>query len=338
MLRTAVVALVAALLVAPTLPADAAPGPVVPAREPEVTGFALGSLPASVVRREAHALRTVAVSGVGLAADGRGVGRPTADVRSVARAARRAGLRTELVLSNYSNRLGDFDAVRAHRLLSSPAAIDRVARRMSLLVARGPWGGVNVDLELVRRGDAAGLVALCAALQRAMPAARTVSIDVSAAGTPRAYRDRGYALTRLGRTVDRVVVMAYDQHGPTWSGPGPVGALPWQRRAMAAALTRVPAERLDLGVAGYGYTWPKAGSGRTGRSLSPRAARRLAREAGVRPTWHQRTGEWSVRLPDGTRIWWSDARSYALRVRLAEQLGVRGVAVWRLGSADPLPR
>jgi spore germination protein YaaH len=35
-------------------------------------------------------------------------------------------------------------------------------------------------------------------------------------------------------------------------------------------------------------------------------------------------------------MWWSDGRSIALRQQLAIELGLHGIALWRLGSADPL--
>jgi spore germination protein YaaH len=128
--------------------------------------------------------------------------------------------------------------------------------------------------------------------------------------------------------------MTYDQHGAGWSGPGPIGSVPWQRRSVAVLAERVPLSMVDLGIAGYGYTWPTAG---TGHTVSPRRARAMAAAHGVDPVWHKRDGEWSVVLSDGTEIWWSDARSYARRLGLARELGVHGVALWRLGSADPLP-
>lgn len=52
-------------------------------------------------------------------------------------------------------------------------------------------------------------------------------------------------------------------------------------------------------------------------------------------TWHPRAGEWSARVAKGT-VWWSDHRSYVRRVALADDLGEQGVAIWQLGSADPL--
>lgn len=299
-----------------------------------VTGFALGSATDRLVTDNARGLTTLSVAGVSITADGAWVPRPTADVRRLAGTARREGLRSELLLSNYSNRQGGFDARAAHLLLSSPAHVDRVATRMAGFVRAQGWSGVNVDLELVRRQDAAGLVRLVRALQSALPEARTVSIDVSASTSLPAYRARGYRLAALADAADTIVLMTYDLHGPSWSGPGPIGPTDWQRRAVTAALEAVPASRLDLGVAGYGYTWP---SDRSGGTVTVAGARRLVRADGATAVWRRGFGEWRAELSNGTVIWWSDGRSFERRVALARELGLHGVALWRLGSADRLP-
>ena len=72
---------------------------------------------------------------------------------------------------------------------------------------------------------------------------------------------------------------------------------------------------------------------RSGHTVTPAQARRLADD---QARWHADAGEWSARLGDGTRLWWSDARSYRVRRHLVAELGLHGLAVWRLGSADPL--
>lgn len=298
-----------------------------------VTGFALASMRSRVVHRNAEALTTVTVAGIGITVDGARVARPTADMRRLSDAAHADGLRSELLVSNYNDRLGDFDPVALHRLLSSTDHIDAIAATVAGHVADDGWDGVNVDLERVRTTDAAGLVAFVAALQAALPAEQTVSIDISASTSVRGFRDRGYDLAALAEVADVIAIMAYDQHGPTWSGPGPIGALGWQRDTLDAVLTQVPAALIDLGVAGYGYSWPTHG---TGRSLTVEGARNQAAHAGVEPVWHAQAGEWSARLPGGTVLWWSDARSLRQRVALAHEYGVHGLALWRLDSADPL--
>jgi spore germination protein YaaH len=47
-------------------------------------------------------------------------------------------------------------------------------------------------------------------------------------------------------------------------------------------------------------------------------------------------GEWTAHLPDGSTLWWSDARSYRRRADLARQWRLHGLAVWNLQESDPI--
>jgi len=324
---TTITTLVGLTLITPVSQAATAPDGLA------VTGWALDNASPALVRRNAGGISTLSVAGVSINPRGTDVSRPRASAVQLARTAHDEGLTAELLVGNYSNRLGDFDPRAAHRLLSSQVRIDAVASRLASYVATGGWDGVNVDLERVRAADAAGLVAVVRATQAAMPADRTVTIDVSASTSLAGYRGGGYDLVGLADAADVIKLMTYDQHGPTWSGPGPVGGLPWQRRALATILRVVPAEQVDLGVAGYGYTWPRRGVGHT---VTVAQARQLIARDHVRARWRAKAGEWTARLDDGTRLWWSDRRSYRQRVALAAAQGLHGLAVWRLGSADTL--
>lgn len=307
------------------------PTPAVAAEPPPLasTGYVLAGAPDGLIAREAHALTTLGVAGVAVSHRGDQVS--TVDPRLVT-TAHTHGLRAELLLSNYSDRLGDFDPSAAARLLRSPAHIDAVAGRLASYVVSQGWDGVQLDLERLTARDADGLVALAATLQARMAPEKTVSIAVSASDQASEYVRRGYRLPELAAVVDTMALMTYDQHGP-WSGPGPIGALAWQRRSVGVVTSMVPAAKVDLGVAGYGYTWPR---GREGRTVTDAQARKLVARDGARARWRAAAGEWTARLSDGTRLWWSDGRSIALRQELAVELGLHGIALWRLGSADPL--
>jgi spore germination protein YaaH len=323
------------LLALPLALALLAPAPAL-AREPDglaVTGWILGSGTNRLVERNAGGLSTLSVAGVSISPDGGRVAAPTADMRRLARTAHRNDLTAELLVSNYSNRTEDFDPRALHRLLSSEVKIGVVAQRLAGYVADQGWDGVNVDLERVRRGDAGGLVDFVQAIQDAMDDAKTVTVDISAATSVAAYRDRGYRLDDLAAAADVIKLMTYDYSGPSWSKPGPIGPLTWQRDALDAILSVVPPEQVDLGVAGYGYSWPKQG---TGRSLTIRQVHGMLNRDGTTPHWRGGAGEWTARLANGTVLWWSDGRSYQRRVALAREHGVHGLAVWRIGSADTL--
>jgi spore germination protein YaaH len=239
----------------------------------------------------------------------------------------------ELLVSNYSSAIGDFDPALAHRMLTSATRRAGVVADLARVVRRQGWDGIQIDLESLHRNDGKGLAHFADELRAALPAGAGLSMAVMAETSRASYGRHGYRLGRLGRlgSVDRFVLMAYDQHGPGWSGPGPVGALRWARRTATPLVAAVGRVRVDLGIAGYGYLWRADGSGRT---LSDAKARLLA---GPAARWHDRAGEWSARTTRGT-VWWSDHRSYVRRLSLARTLGLHGVAVWQLASADPLAR
>jgi spore germination protein len=298
-----------------------------------VTGYVLESAGPRLVRRNAAGLDQLGVAAVLLHGNGKSVAEPSGGAVRLLRAAHANNLRAELLLSNYSNRLEDFDPEAASRLLRSDNNIRRVARRLAGFADDQGWDGITVDLERLRPQDSAGLVMLIDELQVEMDAERTVSVDVSASSSLRAFRHRGYRLARLADVADVVALMTYDLHGPTWSGPGPIGSLPWQERVLRIVLEKVPAEQIDVGVSGYGYTWPRHG---TGRTVTVARARRMVERDGARAVWKPKPGEWTAKLSNGTVLWWSDARSYEKRRQLAGAHAVHGLALWRLGSADTL--
>ena len=296
-----------------------------------IEGYVYGSAGGRHAYRDDRAVVDVAgVDGVVLRADADGISQVGDGARSVLRAAHRHDDTAELLVSNYSGALGDFDPALAHTMLTTPRHRRHVAAALAHVVRRDGWDGVQVDLESLGAGDKDGLVAFVRRLRSELPRRAEISMAVMSSPKARGYARHGYALRRLG-DVDRFVLMAYDEHGPGWSGPGPVGALPWVRTVLHALLQKVGRQRVDLGIAGYGYRWTDSG----GHTVSDRGARRLAGDHAV---WHPGAGEWSARLPGGDRMWWSDARSYRLRLALAKRRHLHGVAVWQLGSADPLSR
>lgn len=63
-----------------------------------------------------------------------------------------------------------------------------------------------------------------------------------------------YDYHALGQVVDLLEVMTYNEH-ETSSEAGSIASLAWVREVMNFALTQVPADKLSLGIANYGYGW-----------------------------------------------------------------------------------
>lgn len=303
-------------------------------RHLQVTGYAVDSTSPATIDAQAPALTTVGVDGIDVARAGNAVTMPSPGALRLLATAHADGLSAELLVSNFEG--NDASTAVATRLLTSDTRRARVAASLARLVREQGWDGITVDLEALAARDAQGLVGFVARLRVLLAPRFHVAVDVSATPSLAEYSRSGYHLGSLGRVAD-VVLMAYDEDGP-WSGPGPIGGLPWQRAAVAAARHAVPGRRLILGVAAYGYTWPPGARVHDGISVTDAQARRLAAASARRPRWVPSQGEWTVRLRNGTVLWWSDDRSYALRRRIAVRDGLAGLAVWQLASSDLLPR
>lgn len=292
-----------------------------------------------LIERDGAALDSVGVDGVVLSADGASVGATPDDAPTIVAAAHDAGRRVELLVSNFDDTIQDFSPEIATALLGSPTNRTAVIAELVDRAVTGGFDGVQVDLESLDAGDGPGLTDFTSELRTALDAATgssdvplQLSMAVMASTDPDGYAAGGYAMSELAPNVDRIVLMAYDQHGPTWSAPGPVGGLDWAGESLSALLDAgLPAAKADLGVAGYGYSWP--GDGSDGATVTVEEARRLAQGTA---RFDDAQGEWTATLDDGTVLWWSDSRSLALRAAIAERTGIHGLALWQLSSADPL--
>lgn len=300
----------------------------------EIVGYAeAGSTPTSRLDASQAALTTVGVDGINVQADGSSLSPVSAEALALLKAAHARHEKAELLVGNFDAAFGDFSPVVGDALLGSTTNIDSVVAGLAAEVKKHGWDGVTIDLESLSPDHPDGLTSLVSKLDAALGAGKSVSICLMA--TTGRYADLGYDVRALGRAADHVVLMAYDQHGPTWTKAGPVGGLPWVKKTLAPLLRTMPAEKIQLGIAGYGYTWPKRSDG---TQVSDSAARAMVTRAKAKAIWSPTQLEWHATLRSGTVVWWSDAKSYRARLSYAEQLGIGGVAVWSLGLSDPLTR
>ena len=274
----------------------------------------------------AEAITVLAVDGLNVLAEGGGLTGPNPDVTKLLDRAHEAGLKAELMVGNFSSDIYDFDEQRAFDTLSSPTARASVITTLSEIVEREGWDGISIDFESLTPRDSEGLTAFATELREELGQEKTLSIALML-GDP---EEHGTDLEALVPVLDRFILMAYDEHGP-WDAesPGPVGSLDWQRAGIDVLLETVPADQVELGIAGYGYGWGPSGDGQ----LCVARAQELA---GDTARFDEAAGEWTATLADGTELWWSDIRSFRLRVEMAREAGIGGVALWSLEQGDPI--
>ncbi|HET9125256.1 MAG TPA: glycosyl hydrolase family 18 protein [Solirubrobacteraceae bacterium] len=320
--------MIAALLTSAALALGASAAPL------PILGFQSAGSPTALIARDAGGLGSVGVAGVDLTGPAGRASAPSTADRAQLAAAHAAGRPGVLLVGNYSNRIGDFSEPLAWHTLRSRAATARLARTLAGEAHAERWDGISVDLESLRPRDAPGLVRFLADLRSDLGPSASLTDCVQNRTTLGAYRAAGYHLAGIARSVSQVVLMAYDQHGPWERTPGPVAADRWVRGGLRALLGTIPPAQVDLGVGGYGYVWAR--SGRRRWMVSDAGARALVARRGGHARWVRSVGEWTARLPGGATIWWSDARTLAVREALARRLGLHGLAVWSLGLSDPI--
>ncbi len=197
-----------------------------------------------------------------------------------------------------------------------------------IVAAAAPFDGVQLDFEAVPSEDYDNFHAFLQLLRAGLPGKL-----LSVALPPRVNEktDRfGYA--RIAATVDRVVVMAYDEH---WSGsePGPVASLEWCRQVASYALSKIPGERLVMGAPFYGRAW---GDKSLSRAYKYSSLAALLAEKGIGEVKRNEEIPFVEYVEAVTvRLFFDDAASTLRRLALYRAASVRKVAFWRLGQEDP---
>lgn len=252
---------------------------------------------------------------------------------AVAGAVSEAHLHGSRVLALVNN-MGATDA-----MLKSPGLMRLAVESLVRIALRNHLDGYNIDFEGLNGQDALGLVRFMQELRTRL---QPLGLETTVAVGPRASSilpaddpSSAYDYPSLARTVDRMVIMTYDQHDDG-SAPGPIAGRRWVARVLDYALgVGVPPKKILLGIADYGYDW----SSGVGQSITAADALRLARTVGAPIRWDPVAEESHFTYWDasGQRhdVWFEDGRSLQPKLALVTENGLAGVALWVLGSEGP---
>ena len=237
--------------------------------------------------------------------------------------ARGAAVRRMAIVTSWH---GDrFHARSVRRLASDRRLLDRAAGAIAAEAARAGYRGLVLDFETLTPADLPGQLAVVKAITDSAHARGVQPVAVAIPAD-----DAAYPAKPLLDVADLVLVMLYDQH---WLGSaaGPVAAPEWVRRTLARRVAEAGPERVVAALPAYGYRW------RTGqpteivtfadaRRIAAAERAPLARDASTGTLRATKAGAWDM--------WVADAALFATLADEAERLGVRRLALWRLGQED----
>lgn len=220
---------------------------------------------------------------------------------------------------------------------SRATAIDNIIR----LIDRFGFDGVNIDIEDVYMSDSSKLSLFYTELGRAMKS-RGYFLSASVPSRIRDYPPFNpfsdpFDYSAIGAAVDQFVVMLYNEHGWPGSGPGPVVSSGWMTKVLGYTLTKMPVSKVVAAISVFGFDFDLTTGRNTYATYSMAAD--LARRYNKSIIFDQDTltPMFSYTDEQGNQheVWFENRESIIAKMRLAWQLGISGVALWRLGMEDP---
>ncbi|MDR1914379.1 MAG: hypothetical protein LBQ68_07875, partial [Clostridiales bacterium] len=119
--------------------------------------------------------------------------------------------------------------------------------------------GINIDFEYIQPDNAENYLQFFRELSPYMnEAGAYLSVDVYNPVLPD-YWSRYYNRSELGKVVDYVCVMSYDEHIDSKTGAGAVASLPFVRDGMLQTLDEIPKEKIIMGLPFYTRVWKESG-------------------------------------------------------------------------------
>jgi Predicted glycosyl hydrolase len=199
--------------------------------------------------------------------------------------------------------------------------------------------GINIDFENVYTKDKENLVQF---VKEMTPLLHEQGLVVSIDVTPKSNSEMwSVFLDRpaLGRIVDYMMVMAYDEHWASSPKSGSVASLPWTENSIVRILEedQVPASKLVLSMPLYTRIWTeKQGEdGKTevsSKAVGMDAVKQIIADKNLKPEFDEAAGQNYVEYTeDGAlkRIWIEDDVSMRARVDLVRKYDLAGVATWQ---------
>lgn len=208
------------------------------------------------------------------------------------------------------------------------------------LIEKYNFDGVNIDIEDVYIEDSGRLSAFYTELGNAMGSKGyflSASVPARVSDQPFNPFSDPFDYRTISAAVDQFIVMLYNEYGWPGSGPGPVVSSGWMRRVLNYTVTTVPKDKILAAISVFGFDFNLTTGENTYASYN--AAVELARKYNANIVFDQATltPMFSYTDEQGNKheVWFENAQSIVAKTKLGWDLGIAGVALWRLGMEDP---
>jgi len=196
-----------------------------------------------------------------------------------------------------------------------------------LLTAAKDFDGLQIDFENIPAKDGDTFLSFLKELRRGLPSGKMFTIALPA--RTKKVNDDQYDYEKIKPYVDRILIMAYDEH---WSGskPGSVASMQWCKNVADYSMNVIGKEKLIMGLPFYGRAWGDYTPSRaliystTEKIIDEHKVKDIRRENGI-PVF-----EYSKNV--SIIVYYEDAYSLCTRMEMYKKMGVLSIGFWRIGQ------
>ncbi|MCL6458369.1 MAG: S-layer homology domain-containing protein, partial [Gorillibacterium sp.] len=228
------------------------------------------------------------------------------------------------------------DQEATHQMLSTPTARNAVIDQLAAMVSKYELAGLNIDFENVAPDDRGYLTTFITQLAAELHTLHAIlSFDVS----PDLGSDwtEAYDYAALGKQVDYIVMMGYDEHYGESVNPGSVASLSYVQQSVNTLLQVVSSQKVILALPFYNRDWTLKQNGTVSSSdyITLTKQNQLIKAYSLKPIWNAALGQYIVsysKLSMKHMIWVEDSRSLIAKYKLAVSKNLAGIAYWYIGG------
>lgn len=189
------------------------------------------------------------------------------------------------------------------------------------------FDGIQIDFESIRPEEGGAFLAFLGQLRRRLPAGVRLSVAVPA--RTQKVKD-AYNYAAISALVDRVLVMAYDEHWRTGQ-PGPIASAGWCREVVDYAQKTIAPQKLVMGLPLYGRVWQDEDVARALKypqtlALWEQVAKPTVKRGG------DRTPFFTYQTTVQASVYFEDVQSLTEKLALYHGKGLNAVGFWRMGQ------
>lgn len=232
---------------------------------------------------------------------------------------------------------GKFNNYLISQIVNNMDAQAHFIEQLVQTVQQKDFRGVDIDFEYILASDREPFAQFVSNVREAINA---IGYPVSVALAPKTsddqrgtlYEGKDYRL--LGEAADSVLLMTYEW-GYTYGPPMAVAPIRNVREVVDYAITRIPRDKINLGIPNYGYDWtlPFVQGESRARSIGNVRAVQIAIENNAEIQFDEiAQSPYFHYTKDGLEheVWFEDVRSMQAKFNLVEEYNLRGMGYWQI--------